>query len=301
MTPPKLEHLITREITAFLIDRQARQLSPRTLDFYRSELDHLQRFLSSIHVTKVDEITPDHLRQYLIELSSHRNPGGVHAAYRTLKAYFNWYTFEMDLDPRHNPIRKVMPPKVSHHPLPGIPMPNVRALIATCDRTHIGQRDRAIFYCLVDTGLRKSEFINLNYSNLDLKTGALEVIAGKGLKDRTVFLGSRARRELIRYLRYRPELEPLSPLWTTTSGTRLTASGLRQMVRRRSDLAHIPNPQLHDFRRTFAIESLRNGCDLIRLMHLMGHTETRVLQRYLKLVESDLSNAHDQTSPAENL
>ena len=59
-----------------------------------------------------------------------------------------------------------------------------------------------------------------------------------------------------------------------------------------ANLRAIPSP--HDFRRTFAIESLRKGCDLIRLMKLMGHTSTQVLQRYLALQVEDLHDAYKQ-------
>ena len=59
-----------------------------------------------------------------------------------------------------------------------------------------------------------------------------------------------------------------------------------------ANLRAIPSP--HDFRSTFAIESLRKGCDLIRLMKLMGHTSTQVLQRYLALQVEDLHDAYKQ-------
>ena len=73
------------------------------------------------------------------------------------------------------------------------------------------------------------------------------------------------------------------------------------VIHRRSLKANIPEPQIHDFRRTFALESLRNNIDLVSLMHLMGHSSTVVLQRYLKLIESDLYEAHQRSSPADNL
>lgn len=298
---PQQEHLITREIIAFIIDRRARQLSPATIKFYQNELDWFHNYLKKLHLRLVDQITTDHIRQYLIQLSTHRSPHGVHASFRAIKAFFTWYTDELDDPAWRNPMKKVAPPKINTDPLPGVTPLQVQALITACPRGKIGERDKAIIFVLFDTGIRKAELTKLNFGDVDLRTGALQIRAGKGNKDRTVFLGNRARRELIRYLRYRGELVPASPLWTTQTGERLTDSGLRQIIRRRAEAAGIPAPGLHDFRRAFAVESLRNGMDLVTLARLMGHNSLTVLQRYLHLVKDDLQRAHERTSPADNL
>lgn len=300
-SPPSKDHLISREITAFLLDCRARQLSPRTLESYSSELSAFQSFLASQKIRLADQITADHIRLYLASLSPRRNPGGVHIAYRVIKTLLRWFEREIDDPAYRNPIARIKPPKVNTDPLPGITKEHIHALLATCDKTPTGQRDKAILYTLIDTGLRKSEITHLDFGDLNLTTGAVHVRSGKGDKDRAVYLGYRSRREILRYLRYRGELLPNSPLWTTETGVRLTPSGLRQIVRRRAARAGIPEPGLHDFRRHFALESLRNGIDLATLARLMGHSSLVVLQRYLKLITDDLQRAHEHTSPADNL
>ena len=74
---------------------------------------------------------------------------------------------------------------------------------------------------------------------------------------RITFLGAKARRELVRYLRLRPDARPSDPLWATETGSRLTYAGLRQVVRRRALRAGLDHePSLHSFRRSFALLSL---------------------------------------------
>jgi integrase/recombinase XerD len=58
---------------------------------------------------------------------------------------------------------------------------------------------------------------------------------------------------------------------------------------------------LHDFRWAFALNMLRNGCDLITLSRLMGHADLQVLKRYLAQTEEDLWIAYQKASPAEML
>jgi site-specific recombinase XerD len=297
-----MNHLISTETIAFLTDRRASQRSPRTLQYYANELHYFAAYCASQTSPHIEDLTPTLIRQYLIHLSQTRNPGGLHAAYRAIKAFLNWWTTELDDPAYKNPITKVTPPKPSKEPLPGIPMEHVRALLLTCDRkTPLGQRDRSIITTLIDTGIRKEELVSLNLSDLDPKTGALHIQHGKGDKPRTVYLGAKALRELHRYLRNRPDPLPHQPLYTNQQNTRLTGAGLRQVIRRHADLAHIPQPGLHDFRRTYALESLRNGIDIVTLMHLMGHTTTTILLRYLKLVERDLQTGHARSSPADTL
>jgi site-specific recombinase XerD len=78
-------------------------------------------------------------------------------------------------------------------------------------------------------------------------------------------------------------------------------TGLREILRRRSQKAGIPEPQIHDFRRAFAIESLRNNGDLARLSYFLGHSDIKTTQRYLHITDEDLAEFHDLTSPVQNL
>ncbi len=298
---PEKEHLISREFIAFILDRRARQLSPNTIKYYQTELNWFQDYLKARRIRLVDQIDADLIRRYLIDLAERRNPISVHASFRAIKAFFTWFTAELDDPTWRNPMRKVEPPKINKDPLPGITPEHVQALIDACGRGMLGERDKAIIYMLYDTGVRKSELVHLDFGDVDLRTGAIRIRSGKGNKDRTVFMGNRARRELIRYLRYRGELVPASPLWTTQTGERLTASGLRQLVRRRAEAAGIPCPGLHDFRRAYAIQSLRNNIDLATLAKSMGHSTLEMTRRYLDLVDDDLRRAHEKTSPADNL
>lgn len=286
----------------FLIDRQARHLSNRTLDFYNEKLGNFQFWLKQKNIDNVDEITPSIVRQYLIYLEQTHNPGGVHAHWRCVKAFFFWFEDEYDLPNWSNPIRKVTPPKYRSNPIPGIPMSDVQSMIDVCDHhTFVGLRDVAIFRTLVDTGCRRKEFCDLRIMDLNIDNGELKILNGKGNKERTVFVGPTARRDIIRYLRRRPSRDPRDWLWVTVSNTALQPDGVREILRRRAMQANVPIPSPHDFRRTFALECLRNGMDLVQLMRLMGHTSTSVLQRYLALQTDDLSNAHNAFGPIDHV
>lgn len=92
-----------------------------------------------------------------------------------------------------------------------------------------------------------------------------------------------------------------SELFTTRGGMRLTYTGLRLMLKRRSARARVKYQSPHSFRRLFALTMLRNGTDIFTLQILMGHADLQVLKRYLKQVGNDMQRAHVQASPVNSL
>jgi integrase/recombinase XerD len=62
----------------------------------------------------------------------------------------------------------------------------------------------------------------------------------------------------------------------------------------------VKTPELHAFRRQFAISCLRAGMNIKFLQNLMGHADLQVLNRYLKQTNQDVSEAHRQAGPVDN-
>ena len=199
-----------------------------------------------------------------------------------------------------NPMLKVKAPKVVLDPLEPISIQDVRSLISTCQRgDFIGERDRAIFLFLLDSGARAREACNMNIKDVDLNTGAVMIRYGKGGKTRMVFIGRTTRRIMRAYLRLRHDPSPA--LFISRDEERLTYDGLRQLLERRTKRAKLSNkPKLHGFRRAFALNMLRSGVDIFVLQRLLGHADLQVLRRYLPQNNEDNQLAHMRGSPVDN-
>jgi len=288
-------------IEAFLFDRKAQNLAKGTLDFYRRHLNLFITFCDSQVVTQIDQLDPNLIRQYMIWLEEKgHNPGGISAAYRSLRAFLYWWEDEVEPEGWKNPIRKVKAPKVALGPLEPVSIDTVKALCEACPKnTFTGIRDRAIFLSLLDTGARASEFLNMNLDDINPITGEILIREGKGRKPRNVFIGQKSRKALRKYLRLHND-DHLA-LWVTDDQTeRLTYYGLKSMVVRRSRSAGVKTPALHAFRRQFALSCLRSGMNVYHLQNLMGHSDLQVLNRYLKQTTKDVSYAHRQAGPVDN-
>jgi integrase/recombinase XerD len=287
----------------FLNDRKAQGTANGTLRFYNQKLKLFLDYCRAHVVERIDQITATFIRQYLLHLEeSGHNPGGRHAAFRSLRAFLNWYEGEAEPDGWGNPIHKIKAPKVPIEPLEPVSHETIASMVKTCKRdTFTGDRDAAILFCLFDTGARASEFLNMDLDDLNQASGTVLIRQGKGSKPRMVYLGRHSRYILRKYLKHRTD-DSLA-LWVTHprfSSERLGYDGLRAIIHRRSVEAKVEEPSLHDFRRAFALAMLRNGTDVYTLAKLMGHEGISVLQRYLKQTYQDTEAAHRQAGPVDN-
>ena len=100
------------EIQSFTTDCRARGLCPKTLHIYTTDLRGLQDW---IQCQDMADITPDHLRGYLIHLQDMgHNAGGVHQAFRVLRTFFRRLVAEEVLE--KNPIARIRPPRLVNNP-----------------------------------------------------------------------------------------------------------------------------------------------------------------------------------------
>jgi integrase/recombinase XerC/integrase/recombinase XerD len=296
-----LDHLST-SIQAFLTDKQASGLSPHTISFYRDCLVMFEKFCANLAVTKIEQVDANLIRQYLLHLEqTGHNSTSRHGHYRALRAFMYWLEIELGEDEYRAPIRKVKPPKLPKDLIEGANLEDVQRMVAACaGHTFTALRDKALLLFLLDTGARASETLAIDLNDLDFAANSAFIRFGKGGKQRMVYFGKTTRRALTAYLKTRKDDNPA--LWVNEQGERFTRYGLDKTLRLRAKQAGISNPpSAHDFRRAFALNMLRSGCDVFTLQRLMGHSDLTVLRRYLAQTESDLQQAHRQHSPVDRL
>jgi integrase/recombinase XerD len=281
----------------FITAKQAERCTPRTIETYSLSLRRFLTWLQEHGVTDCQGITPHDIRLFLAELDRQGYASSyVHIYARTVKTWLRFLHAEGLI--ASDPMAKVAMPRLDKEILPAFAPEDVKRLLDAC----LTERDKALVLCLLDTGCRASEFVNLNIADVDRKTGTVSVRQGKGRKDRVAFLGAKARKALLKYLMSRQEAasdEPLFP--SSVTGERLTTNGLLLLCRRLGKRAGVEHCHPHTFRRTFALWSLRAGMNIYALQQIMGHSDLTVLRRYLALVEADLADAHRKHGAVDNM
>jgi len=181
--------------------------------------------------------------------------------------------------------------------------PEMTALWSVCaiDLTPAGCRDTALL-ALLRAGLRRSEVVGLDVSDVNLATGAVTVRAGKGCKDRMTYLPPGTIKAVSTWLDLRdrspgPLLYPVH-----RSGSlihrRLSDQAVLGMLTKRSVQAGIAPVAPHDLRRTFITELLTAGVDLFTVQQLVGHASPVTTARYDRRGEAAKRQAVALLSPA---
>jgi integrase/recombinase XerD len=288
-------------IEAFLIDRKAQNMAKGTIIFYRVRLEVFAQYCNSQAVKQITQIDPSFIRQYIFYLESKgHNAGGIHGFYRTLKTFLRWWENEVEPEGWKNPIKKVKAPKLAIEPLEPVNIDNVKAILDICPKdSFLGLRDKAIILFLLDTGVRASELLSINLGDINLISGEILIRHGKGRKPRYVFIGSKTRKAVRAYLKFRHDTSPA--LWISKNQEPLTYWGLKSKMRYRASEAKVPIPSIHAFRRWFALTCLRAGANVYSIQELMGHSDLQVLRRYLKQTNEDLKNTYNNVRPVDNL
>ncbi|HEY3970709.1 MAG TPA: tyrosine recombinase, partial [Solirubrobacteraceae bacterium] len=162
-------------------------------------------------------------------------------------------------------------------------------------------RDRALLELMYACGLRVSEAIGLELSDVDLEEGMLRA-RGKGSKERIVPVGRRAVGALELYLaRGRSVLvgvQVQSSLFVNHRGGTLTRQGLYKVIQnhaRTAGLAEQMTP--HTLRHTFATHLLAGGCDLRSLQEMLGHADLATTQVYTHLSAERLKDTYFEAHP----
>jgi integrase/recombinase XerC len=270
-----------------------RQLSPQTLRAYEHDLVTFHEFLSRDFLGKEpDEIRPREVdalavRSFLAALTRQglgkRSQGRALSAVRSL---FRFACREGILEA--NPAQAVRTPKaptiLPRHLRPG----EVESLIEAPEGDEpLVRRDRAILELLYAAGLRVSELVGLDWTDVDLSARVVRVM-GKGSKERMVPFGRPAAEALRRWLdaweTVRDANDDAAPVFLNHRGSRLTDRSVRRVIDKWVEAAAVARGvHPHTLRHTFATHLLENGADLRAIQELLGHSSLSTTQRYTHL------------------
>jgi integrase/recombinase XerD len=282
-----------------------RGLSRNTLEAYRSDLQQFGEFLDRHHLSAL-ELTPGGLVQFVSELAQRRDgragpaPATLQRKVACLRSFYRHLRREQLID--QDPARELRAPRTRPR-LPQVLSRDevLRLLEQPRGHTPAGTRDRALLETMYACGLRASEVIGLELSELDLDGGVL-LARGKGSKERIVPIGSKAIASLRTYLgRGRPRLVGLREeprVFVNLRGGPLSRQGLYKIVQRHAasaGLAHRMSP--HTLRHSFATHLLSGGCDLRSLQEMLGHADIATTQIYTHLSTERLRDVYFDAHP----
>jgi integrase/recombinase XerD len=282
-----------------------RGLSRNTLEAYRSDLLQFGEFLARRRLTLAG-VRHGEIAAFLSELadgSADRPPLAPATLSRkvaSLRSFYRHLRREGTLE--HDPTAELRGPRKTRTLPRVLSRDEVARLLSGPRGTDpLALRDRALLELMYACGLRASEAIGIDVSDVDLHDGVLRA-RGKGSKERVVPVGRMAVDAVRRYLeRGRPALvrgRPVTRLFVNFRGEALTRQGLYKIVRRHAASAGLDDRMSpHTLRHTFATHLLAGGCDLRSVQEMLGHADVATTQLYTHLSSERLKDVYFRAHP----
>jgi integrase/recombinase XerC len=296
-----MQAAIARFLRYLLVERNA---SPLTIKSYREDLTALSDYLTESygHAPEPSEITPLDLRGYVAAL--HEAGYAKTSVSRRLASLRSFYRFA-----QREGLADANPAKPLRNPRPDRKLPHFlstdeigRLLQAPADDDPPGLRDRAILETMYSAGLRVSELVGINDSDLDLEQGLVR-IRGKGRRERLSPLGSYALEAIqhwlaVRRLSPKEHPGPLAPVFVNKSGRRLTTRSVARMLEKYLRLTGLDTRTTpHTLRHSFATHLLDRGADIRSVQELLGHKSLVTTQIYTHVSTTGLREAYEHAHP----
>jgi len=156
-------------------------------------------------------------------------------------------------------------------------------------------RDESILWFLYGTGLRVSELISLERSNIRSDSKQFSIV-GKGSKLRSVFMSQQARDKLVTYLKMRTDDSDylFVSLSNNSYGQWLTRNSIEDIVKKYKTLAGIKKKVTpHTLRHSFATTLIKKWADIRAVQTLLGHASITTTQIYTHVDDKHLAKVHD--------
>ena len=163
-----------------------------------------------------------------------------------------------------------------------------------------GFRDKAMLEVMYATGMRVSELIDLNVSDVNLDQGIVKCTTSR--KTRSIPLYPAAQKALRVYMdEHRDFLltdsdEPA--LFVNVNGTRISRQGFWKILKHYQETAHIDKDITpHTLRHSFAVHLLENGADIGSVQELMGHCDISSTQLYTHMLNQKIKQVYEKCHP----
>lgn len=277
-----------------------RHKSVNTIESYKRDVKQYIAYLDNSGVTDLSSTTKTTVLSYLLELQKEGRASSTVS--RTLASLRSFYVFMIQNGAvKNDPTTNLEAPHVEKKPPQILTSSEVELLMEqpSADDSK-GIRDRAMLELLYATGIRVSELINLNVTDVNLAMSFIRCSGGK--KERIVPMGNKALEALTVYIdnvrdgMLKSDTE--RALFVNCSGVRLSRQGFWKIIKQYQHQAGIQKEITpHTLRHSFAAHLLENGADLHSIQEMMGHADISSTQVYSKLVSSRIKDVYAKAHP----
>ncbi len=273
-------------------------LSIKTKESYFNDLEVYKSFLNELGKSLVSEITSDDIKEFLKERSFIEKTTTI-AHNLTVIKNFHAYLIKENIV-KEDPSLYIERPKLKKSLPRTLSMDDVSKLLDIELKSAFDYRNKAMLELMYGTGLRVSEIVNLELSDIDL-TNCVVRVFGKGSKEREIPLGEYSIYYLKLYLERRKSMlkgKSCEKLFLNNHGTGMTRQGffknLKQLL-----ISKGLNPDVspHTLRHSFATHLLNYGADLRSIQEMLGHSDIATTKIYTHVSDDKVIEDYNKYHP----
>jgi integrase/recombinase XerC len=278
-----------------------RRLSRHTVANYQRDLQQFIAFCQQQNVSHWGQVKPKLLRQFVAQQHRRQKTGrSIQRYLSSIRTFYKYLMREGVAD--HNPADGVQAPKTEKRLPDVLDVDQVQNLLNQAMQSSddpLVARDFAMMELLYSSGLRLSELVGLNLTDIDLVAAQLRV-TGKGDRMRELPIGRFALDALNAWLVHRRVLAvgDETAVFTTLKGKRLSQRTVQQRLKQwgmRTGVSDHLHP--HRMRHSFASHLLESSGDIRAVQELLGHKNISTTQIYTHLDFQHLAEVYDKAHP----
>lgn len=277
--------------------KEKKKTSQNTLSAYERDLKFFCEYVNSLKKT-VSEVSCTDIDNYKKVLTrSGRSVSTVSRCMSSLRSFFRFLGVSGYI--KENPAMNVKNDKCEKKDFEILTEKEIDLLLSCPDTTDFkGMRDKAMLELLYATGLRISELISLNVSDVNLKMNFVSVVNAKDeRKNRMILLYPACVEALTGYIHKARAYFVSNPsetaLFVNVNGDRITRQGFWKLLKTYVDDAGIRKTITpHTLRHSFATHLLENGADIHDIKHILGHTDISSTQVYSDFIKRRLNSSY---------
>ena len=280
--------------------REEKKSSANTLSSYLRDIRQFGAYLELRTDTDIVSATEDELSEYINWLKGQgKSVATVSRCIASLKCLYAFLTIRQII--AENPSTKLVPDK-GEHKLPQIlTSQEVDLLLEQPECIDAkGYRDKAMLELLYATGIRVTELINLDITDINLSAGVIRCRTRD--KERLIPMYAKAVKALSDSVTLvRPQMIALPDepsLFVNVNGERMSRQGFWKLIKYYQKKANIEKDITpHTLRHSFAAHLLENGADIHAIQEMLGHADISSTQVYTQLVKKQLKDVYNKAHP----
>ena len=287
----------------FLIEKEAHNLSPKTIKNYHQSVNYFIDFHGFTADTPLDEVTQSDFYKWINSLRLDGvSPSSINHYLRDCRSFFYWC---MDVDRKYMDAFKIRQIEQQEEQLKLFPDEELAILLEKPERSNnkfTDWRNWVVVNWVLATGNRCSTVVDVKISDVDFKRKEIHLAHTKNKKAQIIPLSSSLETVLKEYIKmWRKGADADGWLFPNVGEEKLTTNALQNSFSKFCKARGCSHTNLHGLRHNFAKGWVKNNGNMYKLQKILGHSTLDMTRKYVNLFSEDIKEDFDRFNPLDTI